>query len=115
MPRDEVNDGELYDLLEAEGYEYVIRLKANQVLKRHIGHLLTRPVGRPPKRPQRFYHSFDYQAKSWDHARRVVAKVEWHQGELFPRVGFIVTNLGGRATRPSSGSRKASTRCAGRV
>ena len=24
---------------------------------------------------------------------RVVAKVEWHQGELFPRVGFIVTNL----------------------
>ena len=26
-------------------------------------------------------------------SRRVVAKVEWHQGELFPRVGFIVTNL----------------------
>ena len=24
---------------------------------------------------------------------RVVAKVEWHQGELFLRVGFIVTNL----------------------
>ena len=22
-----------------------------------------------------------------------MAKVEWHQGELFPRVGFIVTNL----------------------
>jgi hypothetical protein len=27
----------------------------------------------------------------------VVAKVEWHQGELFPRVGFIVTNLSGGA------------------
>ena len=40
---------ELYDLLEAEGYEYVIRLKANQVLERHIGHMLSRPVGRPPK------------------------------------------------------------------
>jgi hypothetical protein len=26
-------------------------------------------------------------------ARRVVAKIEWHAGELFPRVGFIVTNL----------------------
>src|SRR5271167_1648358 len=26
-------------------------------------------------------------------ARRVVAKVEFHAGELFPRVGFIVTNL----------------------
>ena len=30
---------------------------------------------------------------SWDIARRVVAKIEWHAGELFPRVGFIVTNL----------------------
>jgi hypothetical protein len=27
-------------------------------------------------------------------ARRVVAKVEFHCDELFPRVGFIVTNLG---------------------
>jgi hypothetical protein len=26
-------------------------------------------------------------------ARRVVAKIEFHVGELFPRVGFIVTNL----------------------
>jgi hypothetical protein len=25
--------------------------------------------------------------------RRVVAKVEWHPGELYPRVGFVVTNL----------------------
>jgi hypothetical protein len=28
-----------------------------------------------------------------DRGRRVVAKVEWHGGELFPSVGFIVTNL----------------------
>ena len=27
----------------------------------------------------------------------MVAKVEWHQGELFPRVGFIVANLNKRA------------------
>jgi hypothetical protein len=26
-------------------------------------------------------------------ARRVVARPEFHAGELFPRVGFIVTNL----------------------
>src|SRR5262249_21738067 len=32
-------------------------------------------------------------AGSWDQARRVVAKVEWHARELFPRVGFIVTSL----------------------
>ena len=31
-------------------------------------------------------------AKNRSKARRVVAKVEFHPGELFPRVGFIVTN-----------------------
>jgi hypothetical protein len=76
-----------------------VRFRANAILERHISRLLTRPVGRPPKKPQVFYHSFDYQAQSWDRARRVVAKVEWHQGELFPRVGFIVTNLSGIASR----------------
>jgi hypothetical protein len=35
--------------------------------------------------------SFDflYQAKSWDCARRVVAKVEWHKGELFLGSGSL--------------------------
>jgi hypothetical protein len=32
-------------------------------------------------------------AGSWTKSRRVVAKVEWHPGELYPRVGFIVTNM----------------------
>jgi hypothetical protein len=87
----------LYRLLEKEGYHYAIRIKANAVLEREIEHLLIRPVGRPSRRPKVFYHSFQYQAKSWHQPRRVVAKVEWHQGELFPRVGFIVTNLNKRA------------------
>jgi hypothetical protein len=87
----------LYRVLEKEGYRYVIRLKANAVLEREIEHLLTRPVGRPSHRPKVFYHSFQYQAKSWQSSRRVVAKVEWHAGELFPRVGFIVTNLNQRS------------------
>ena len=39
------------------------------------------------------YDDFWYRAGSWDRARRVVAKVEWHMGELFPRVGLIVTNM----------------------
>jgi len=83
----------LYRLLEKEGYGYAIRIKSNSVLEREIVHLLTRPVGRPSHKPKVFYHSFQYQAKSWERARRVVAKVEWYAGELFPRVGFIVTNL----------------------
>ena len=43
--------------------------------------------------PSTWYDDFWYQAGSWDRPRRVIAKVEWHQGELFPRVGFIVTNM----------------------
>ncbi len=84
---------DIYSFLEEEDYLYAIRLPANQNLQRAIEHLLTRPVGRPSRAPKVFYESFTYQAKSWDQARRVVAKLEWHQGELFPRVGFIVTNL----------------------
>ena len=67
------------------------------MLQRRIVDLLTRPVGRPPKKPIVSYASFHYQAAGWTRARRVVAKVEWHQGELYPRTGFIVTNL----TRPN--------------
>ena len=54
---------------------------------------LKRPPGRPSKKPLVEYKGFLYQAASWKTARRVVAKVEHHSGELFPRVGFIVTNL----------------------
>jgi hypothetical protein len=88
---------EIYEYLEAEGFEYAIRLPGNDALLRDIEPMLTRPVGRPSNAPVVWYAGFLYQAKSWDHARRVVAKVEWHNGELFPRVGFIVTNL----TRPA--------------
>jgi hypothetical protein len=84
---------EVYELLEAEDYGYVIRLPANAVLQRKIAHLLTRPVGRPPHEVRRYYASFRYQAQTWSRSRRVVAKVEWHPGELYPRVGFLVTNL----------------------
>src|SRR5262249_28378811 len=35
----------------------------------------------------------DLSAARWDRERRVVAKVEWHPGELYPRVGFLVTTL----------------------
>jgi Transposase DDE domain group 1 len=92
---------ELFELLEQEGIGYAIRLPANSVLQERISHLLTRPVGRPPKKPQAFFASFHYQARSWTKPRRVVAKVEWHQSELYPRVGFVITNLKRPAERVS--------------
>jgi hypothetical protein len=88
---------EVYAFLEAEGFKYAIRLPANQVLQQRIAYLLKRPVGRPPSEVRRYYANFSYQAQNWKAARHVVAKVEWHPGELYPRVGFIVTNM----TRPA--------------
>ena len=90
---------DLYDFLEAEGYKYTIRLKANAILQEAIAYLLKRPVGRPPIEVRRYYANFSYRAQSWKTPRRVVAKVEWHPGELYPRVGFIVTNLSRPAER----------------
>ena len=84
---------EVYKYLEERRVLYAIRLPSNEVLQREIAPLLRRPVGRPPRKPIIWYDDFWYQAGSWDRPRRVVAKVEWHQGELFPRVGFIVTNM----------------------
>ena len=72
-------------------------MPANSVLQEAISWLLKRPVGRPPHEVRRYHVSFSYRAGSWSKPRRVVAKVEWHPGELLPRVGFIVTNM----TRPA--------------
>jgi hypothetical protein len=84
---------EIYELLEAEGAGYAIRLPANRVLQDKIAYLLKRPVGRPPHEVRRYYASFSYQAQSWNKPRHVVTKVEWHPGQLCPTVGFIVSNL----------------------
>ena len=84
---------EIYEALEERGVKYAIRIAANDSLERDIEELLIRPVGRPSHKPLVEYKGFLYRAASWKTARRVVAKVEHHPGELFPRVGFIVTNL----------------------
>jgi Transposase DDE domain group 1 len=84
---------DVYEYLEAEKIKYAVRLPANRILQERIGHLLRRPAGRPLNEVRRSYANFTYQAGSWSKPRRVVAKVEWHSGELYPRVGFIVTNM----------------------
>jgi hypothetical protein len=90
---------DVYEFLEAERIKYAIRLPANRILQDRIGYLLKRPVGRPPIEVRRFYANFHYQAASWKIPRRVIAKVEWHPGELVPRIGFVVTNLSRLAER----------------
>jgi hypothetical protein len=56
-------------------------------------YLLKHPLGRPSLEVRRSYANLSYQAGSWMKPRRVVAKVEWHPGEHYPRVCFIVTNM----------------------
>ena len=108
---------EIYEYLESENYCSAIRLPANNVLQREIEHLLVCPIGRPPRAPIVRRHDFRCQAAGWSHDRRVIAKVEWHRGELFPvsdslsrtlrcgqKTSFVSTTS---EERPSSGSRKA--------
>jgi len=84
---------ELYELCEGLGIEYAIRIKENAKLTEKVEKYTKRPVGRPGKNPVIKHVSFQYGAGSWEKERRIVAKIEHHRGELFPRVGFIVTNL----------------------
>jgi hypothetical protein len=84
---------DIYEFPEDEDFFYAFRLPADDVPYNAIEHLLVRPVGRPPRKPIVLYEIFQYQAGSWDKPRRIVAKIECHREELFPRVGFIVTNL----------------------
>jgi len=84
---------ETYEYCEEHRITYFIRLPGNAILMRLLEPYLNRPVGRPPKSGiQIKVVDLQYQAKSWHKPRRVVAKIEWHQGELFPRIGFVVTS-----------------------
>ena len=83
----------IYEGLEHRDVAYAIRMPANKNLELAVEEILFRPPGRPSCKPVVRYKSFRYQAKSWTTPRRLVAKVEHHRGELFPRVGFIVTNM----------------------
>ena len=84
---------EIYDALEQRDVDYAIRMPANKSLELEIEDILFRLPGRPSRKPLVRYKSFRYQAKSWTTPRRIVAKGEHHRGELFPRVGFIVTSM----------------------
>ena len=115
---------EIYETLERHDVDYAIRMPANKNLELEIEGILFRPPGRPSCTPLVRYKSFRYQAKSWTTPRRIVAKVEHHRGELFPRVGFIVTNMAlpsrsvvrstTSAAQRSNGSKKASRPPTGR-
>jgi hypothetical protein len=72
---------------------YLIRLPLNKNLDRLVAPHLGRPVGLPPQSGiQVKIVDLHYQAKSWNRPRGVVAKIQGHRSELFPRIGFVITN-----------------------
>jgi hypothetical protein len=80
---------EVYEFFEAEGMSYTIRLPANLVLQDKIGHLLKRPVGRPPQEAPLLFQlqlpgRFMEQAATSGGQEPAPAKagVEWHPGDL---------------------------------
>ncbi len=84
---------ETYEYCEENHITYFIRLPSNAILMRLLEPHINRPVGRPPQSGIQVKNvDLHYQAKSWSRPRRVVAKIEWRRGELFPRIGFVVTN-----------------------
>jgi len=84
---------DIYDYFKGKKVLYAAGLKANNRLYEEIDHLMGMPVGRPSAKPKVFYHDFPCRAGSWDRSRRAAGRVERHRGELFPRIGSIVTNL----------------------
>lgn len=66
---------------------------ANAMLNRLVGPYLTSPMGRPSKSGiQIRLVDRRYRKQTWDKERSMMAKIEWIEGELFPKIGFVVTD-----------------------
>ena len=76
------------DVIKCEIFGY-IKLKNNALLKRKFEELLTDKIIR---NRESGWSSFSYQAKSWKHPRRVLGRIQWSEGQLFPVCSAIVTN-----------------------
>ncbi|TGA95364.1 IS1380 family transposase [Sporolactobacillus shoreae] len=86
----------LYTLCEKNDVFYAIRLKANHRLNEKAQEWVEQYQKKqaiPTGARAAFYTEFQYQAASWDTARRVVVKLERPEGELFFHPTFIVTNM----------------------
>lgn len=85
---------ERFELAEAKGHKYAIRLKANARLQREAQAMADQLLN-PDKLHERqvHYREFLYKADSWSRARRVVVKMERPAGELHFQFTFIATNM----------------------
>ena len=76
---------DVYEYLETERIKYAIRLPANRILQERIGYLLSRPLNGRPTRCADHSPISPIKPEAGRGRRRVVAEVEWHPGEPYPR------------------------------
>ena len=86
----------LYEQCETNGVSYVIKLKSNKALQNMALEFVDELNDKTKDNIAEYavvYGQFDYQAKSWEHPRRVICKVEKPYGQMFPMIFFFVTNM----------------------
>lgn len=85
----------LYELCEAYDGKYLIRLKANALLKRQAESVVFQNPNDPITELERQFNEFDYRAGSWNQKRTVVLQNERAAGKILFTPMFIVTNMEG--------------------
>jgi hypothetical protein len=92
----------MYEACEQLGVQYTFGLKMNPVLQRESEVLLAQAVAEYERTgtKQRLFHSFEYQAGSWPHARRTIIKCEAHAAGTNRRA--VVTNRPGACVLPAA-------------
>ena len=88
---------QFYELNEKYDAQYYVKLKMNAVLKRTIEARISEEeekegFGKLRTQEKEIFFEFQYAAKSWSKKRRILARVQWKGGELFPVCSAIVTN-----------------------
>jgi hypothetical protein len=82
----------MYKICEENSLTYTFGFSTSERLKRLTEGLMNQAVGQyeQTKQKQRLFDCFDYQADSWDHPRRVIAKAECHS--VGTNLRFTITN-----------------------
>lgn len=82
----------MYEVCEQNALTYTFGFAANERLKRMTEALMDQAVRQYERdnEKQRLFDCFDYQADTWDHPRRVIAKAECHS--VGTNLRFVITN-----------------------
>jgi hypothetical protein len=87
-----------------------MRLPTSKVLQERISYLLICRSGVPRTKSAGIMPASATRLRPGDKPRRVIAKVEWHLGELYPRAGFIATSMSRPAEKVVAFYNKRGTR-----